>query len=326
MTQPQFFLNCTENAVDSMTELFNFMWPTAEAQHFMRESVNRLVLDGVNVKDAVKQLMPNKRYDRSHIECVIDESSAQRQIEILSRTMLVNVFAIFEGWISDAVQDIGYGTKIFKNSQLPTRKIIAAMQFPKARGADPGMTEALTSLRASRSDVMDSCFGLSLKSRKRNTASDDQLLKLMYCYRHFKEIRNAIVHRNGKANAWNVKAQEEYFCNVECINDLGEFKSNGDLTCEISDNSEVHLELRCVAATNRLILRLMTSWESEMALTVGGEIVLMRRIRKTPSAVRSLGGNKQKAMRAICHHAGIGVPSDYDKFEEFLIRRHLLKQ
>ena len=321
VTQPRFVFDCSKFAITALTSLFDFMWPTAEAQHHLHLQLSEAVHDGKLPSDIV----PRKQYARAHLEHLITSDALLSQKQILARAMLVNMFAIYEAWIDDLLTEVRYGSRIFRSSTLSTKRLTDAVQFPVARGADkPGMVEALVSLRSCRSDMMEQCFRDSLRSRRYQANSDNDLLQLLYCYRHFKEIRNAIVHRNGKANIWNINTQADYHRVGGDLSGLIGIKSACDLVCLVSDGTQIGLELRAVAAFGSVLMRLVTTWETEMACTVGGEFIIIKRFREK---FLSLNGRqpprREKLIRSLCHSAGLDAPKDYAYFERFLAERHL---
>ena len=199
------------------------------------------------------------------------------------------------------------------------------MQFPVSRGpTKPGMPEAMQSLRSSRSDTMMQCFHGSLASRTHQPQIDADTQKLLYCFRHFKEVRNAIVHRNGRANKWNCAIQSQYTQNVSDLSALIGRGSARELSCHVLEGNQVQLSLRSVAAFGSVLMRLLTAWETEAACTIGGEVILSHRIRKqTRDRRRRPNSYTQKELRSFCHNARLANPVDYHRFAKFIEDRHL---
>ena len=323
MTTPRTFFSCTNDAVMSMTALFDFMWPTAEALEFLHQKLAGPA-EGSVTTEAIEAEIPLKINPRARIALLKSSEEEARCTATLAGATLINVFAIFEAWIEEVLEESRYGSRRF-HPGMPIKKVRDGMQFPINRGPDkPGFREVLRAIRSANSEIMDKNFGAQLRARRRSIKDDNHFEALLYAFRHFKEIRNAIVHRVGRANMFNVTANTEFVARVPDPKLLGiTDRHAGLLRCEIRLGEKIAFDLRFVGAVNHLILILITSWETEFALTCGGEMEFEKRVRGMEPSRRNPSGDKGRIIRSICHHARLPPPADYSSVDQLFRSKRL---
>jgi hypothetical protein len=181
------FFPPTRVATAQITELFDFVWPTAAALWNLRWQINGFLLE-------VPTSTPKQLHDRfvfgsaihgTNLKKACVETSWEEQKHHMSGILLTNAFAIYEHWADEILGCVGLISGKGKRLQFddtPSRT---------------GLPGTLRELCASESATIKKAFYPAYMTSPKYSLA---LIKnLLACYRFFKELRNAQVHNGGKA-------------------------------------------------------------------------------------------------------------------------------
>jgi hypothetical protein len=193
------------------------------------------------------------------------------------------------------------------------KRFIDACQFPYRNRRHEDWNWAIGELNNHRSADLEACFGNLLRSGQ--LYSGPQVIPLLYCYRYFKELRNSIVHRNGKASEALVVADNAYqlVANPTSLRISGS-PPQGTIG-QIALGSEINLSLFDVVGFNDVVLRLMATLDIEAGLTDFGEATMARFFTGRKNT-RSISGDRDTTLRRMANKyglAGLKQPSEFAK-------------
>ncbi|NMN60723.1 hypothetical protein FHT36_004654 [Xanthobacter sp. SG618] len=322
----KFFFRCTDEAAGRMTELFDFVWPTVSALVFARSksykykdmspSERRLAL--TKAFQSPRNLRPEYRdiagLKRASLEKAFITSDWSNQEQIVARIVLINIFAIYEGWLDDLMDEI-YPNPRTKSQDNIRKKMIDSCQFYDTSNGKKNWTWMMRQLGAANSLVMAVCFGKSL--REKRYYSGENALKLLVCYRYFKELRNSIIHRNGRVNQYLETAASNY----EKMMGPDPLGTKMDPPIGVGRplvlGQEVTLSLFGVVGFNDIVVRLMTTLDAEVGLTIAGEDAIVRFLKSRINR-RSVSGDRNVTARRMANEYGLVGLQDPAAFIQML--------
>ena len=307
----RFFFLCTNNAVARMTELYDFVWPSVTAMVFARSKAHRYrKLIAEERRYALIKAFQSKRVLRKQYRSISGLKRASlgkafidtdwpAQEQVFARLVLVNVFAIHEGWLDDLMDELTPQ----RGPNDPWRKqFITACQFPYATSKHEDWNWVMSELSTHRSIGLEACFGGNLRSGR--FYSQRHAIPLLLCYRYFKELRNSIVHRNGKANSALVDACNAYrpVANEASLGISGS-PPEGSIN-QIRAGSDIQLSLFGIVGFNNVVLRLMATLDVEAGLTEFGEAAMIK-FFKGRTNIRSVSGHRDTTLRRMANEYGL---------------------
>lgn len=322
----RYFFSCTDDAVDRMTELFDFVWPAVSAFVFARSKACRystvtgnerqLALAAYfnspqNIREEYRSINGLKR---ANLDKAFIQTDWPVQEQVFARLVLVNVFAIYEGWLEDLVDE--FYTR--PEDQRPwKKKFITASQFHFATSKHNDWTWAMNELHAKRSAALEACFGISLRGKR--LYSSLKALNLLRCYRYFKELRNSIMHHNGKAGQTLIAATNDYNSFIAQTNNALGTNTAAPMGTKnaITLGSEIDLSLFGVVGFNDIVLRLMCTLDTEAGLTTFGENAIVRFLRSRVNH-RSISGNIKSTARRMANEYGLVGLKEPEIFTQML--------
>ena len=174
-----------------MTELFDDLWPTVTAVKNLRWQVNGYYHE-MNVKQNAKLaahfVESEDKTNRPNLYRACIEQSWEQQEYSISRNLLTNIFAIYEGWIETILPSLGVDIKESKK-----------FQFPNTARA------MLTSMQQHENARLVNAF-YPVYVAKNSGSKLSHLESYLKVYRYFKECRNCIIHSGGRTNQNRVDA------------------------------------------------------------------------------------------------------------------------
>lgn len=222
-----------------ITELFDDLWPTVTAIKNLRWQVNGYYHEmGVKQNDKLARrfVESDDKTNRPNLYRACIEQSWEQQEFRISRNLLTNMFALYEGWI-EMILPLLCGDK------SKARKF----QYPNYARA------TLVEMQHQNAALVDAFYDVY---REKNCKSQlEHLENYLLVYRYFKECRNSIIHNGGKVvdqtpiNAYHAVAgltKEDL--------DVAEFPEMSPIT---AINEQIRLSLRGVVGFSQIVMKLV---------------------------------------------------------------------
>jgi hypothetical protein len=310
---PKSFFECTEDATASLSNLFNFVWPTAAALWNLRWQVNGFLAEAA---DATETQLSQRFVAGSGIAGVDLKNACvsqtwENQQERLAEVVLMNAFAVYEHWADQILVSIGqpYGRGI-------------RLQIP---GRAPDQIEGVVaSAIGTPSSMLSSAFYPIFKAEKRY--SWPLIGSHALCYRYFKELRNALAHRGGLASD---RAEKAYLA-FQPVSDRTSLGMRGALVhYPVVEAQPVRLSLRGVVGFCEILLRMMASIDAELSQAAAAEPYFRERIRlpgaNQPTTLSSDRKRRDAQVAKRCMVAGLPRPLDIPAVYAFLRSHRLIR-
>lgn len=305
-----FFFESTRNAHAQHTALYDFVWPTATAMWNLRWQVNGYL--GVVPNASEGQLTARFTEGADIVGCNLRRGCVDhtwdQQKEGFARVLLINAIANYEGWIEGILEEFGRNTK--------------QLQLGFQSDGTKGIHWALNELLTVKSALMVKCVHSELsKGRYYGYSKIDALMK---CYRHFKELRNCVMHRGNIAEQ---RMNDAYlaFAAVATPSNLGVSEVPKHFPVVIGD--PVRLSLRGVVGFSHIILKLMATIDAELSQTPFAETLLLKRWQNTHNPRLTVPGDpvrRRSRLRRMAQSAGLLPMSDFDHFGIWLKSKGLI--
>lgn len=317
----KFFFQSTDDAVARMTELFDFVWPAVTALAHARSKSYRYRNLTSNQQQATlaKAFLGNralrKEYrnisglKRASLKKAFIDTNWHTQEQVFARLVLVNIFAIHEGWLDDLMTEL-QPTR-HPNVTWKEKTFIDATQFPYANKKHKDWAWAINELNLLKSPNMEACFGSELRQRRWYSPLPDAQ-NYVVCYRYFKELRNAVVHRGGKASTQLIASQTAFGTIAANISQFNKAATPGTL-CRLSAGDRVELSLYGVVGFNDVVLRLMATLDADAAVTELAEAALAN-FFKNRTNMKSSSGQRDGTLRRMADDygfVGLAHPSEF---------------
>jgi hypothetical protein len=311
------FFRTSRAAYRQVTELFDFVWPTAAALWNLRWQVQGFVSV---VPQAATPATLNERFVTGSAihganlrRSCIDTSWPQQQ-QTFAKFLLIDLFALYEGWLAVTLPLAG-----FKGDHK-------GFEFPpgKKAGKATGICASLNAIHKLDSHMLVTSFYHHLTKHKKNSLGT--LEAQMIAYRCFKECRNSLMHGGGIASDMCAAAYDRY-----------KPLSKSDLAA--AEHPEMHsivagarigLSIRGVVGFSEVILKLIATLDAELARTRGAEAELLAQWQTVigdksnrPTLPTSKNRRKER-IRMLVGKLGLPKPEQTGELETFLVERNLV--
>jgi hypothetical protein len=253
------FFRESRGVEQQLTDLFNFVWPTAAALWNLRWQVLGYTAARPDYaeKELVDRFLAGSGIRSADLKSACVTTTWDEQRDQFSRFLLIQTCAVYESWLSVVPAVVG----------LPALE--SRLQFPTDHkgkgGAKRGVGVGLDDINASESALLRDNFYASLIKNRKNRRNE--LEALLKCYRFFKECRNAVAHRGGIANTLTVEAYNE----LSPLDAKALGVTEKPVTIKPVDGKPVQLELRGVVGLGDVVMRLVTTLDAELARSQGAE-------------------------------------------------------
>lgn len=321
-----FFFEGSKGTSNQITEIFDFVWPTATAMWNLRWQVAGYVAarPGVTYQELSGRFTTGSGIHGANLERACITRTWEQQQEQLARFLLINLFAIYESWLAH----------IFGVLDISDKNLQKQFEFPTGgmRGNNQnGIWNVINIITSPESQMLKQAFYAVLLSNNDNAKS--HLDNLLHCYRYFKECRNSIVHRGSKANS-DAESAYNNFSNVATTTQLD--LKEVPLHYPTLNGQKVEISLRGVVGFSKVILRLIATIDAELSRSAKAEEVFLQRWKqdqqeKKNRKVRSKITLKTKEPRAIkaqisglVKELGFPRPQSTSEIERFLRRNSLV--
>jgi hypothetical protein len=267
--QEKLLLLTSRRVAGRLTDIFDFVWPTAAAIWNLRWQVEGLVraVPMITEEDLLGRFVAGSGIRGANLRRACIELSWADQQREFARFLLFEFCTLYEAWCEGALQEMGITEDLSKH-----------LQFPDAidkHGKKSGVSHALTRILVPASTVLATAlFPVLSKNRKYSLTKLDNLLR---CYRYFKELRNLLIHGGGNGAKKLIAAETEY--SQLSAADLGvserpEFVPN-------ASGSPAAISLRGVVGFGEVVLRLVCTLDVEFSKAGKAEAVFIRRWNDT---------------------------------------------
>jgi len=275
----------TAEALQAITGLYDFVWPTAIALWNLRWQVAGYctVRPSATVAELRSRFAEGSSITGANLRRACLQMTWDQQTASLGAVLLTNLFAIYEGWAKRTVAALS-----LKSS------FEAALQ-------KTGLTALLASLQP-RSTLLDSAVYPVLKRNSRiNLAKLDNWL---VCYRYFKAVRNKQLHDHGIADK---KAEQSYaaFAVVATKSALGVKEVPEHFP--VVAGSPVRLTLRGAVGFSDVLFRTLLTIDAELSRLAVAEPVFASRWKnhRSPSRVfKSSASDRRKQIGNVLKRMG----------------------
>jgi hypothetical protein len=166
------YFKSSNYAILQITELYDFIWPTTSAIWNLRWQVKGFVNEIGATK--LKDEDINNRFDWGsgiygvNLKKACLETSWDIQQEQFAKILLINLCAIFDGWIEEMQESLNFSSSIRNKLMLPDCN-----------------DDAIRSIKANKSEVTKNAFYSSMQKNKKY--SIEKIKNLLICYKYFKE-------------------------------------------------------------------------------------------------------------------------------------------
>lgn len=302
----KFFFNSSKLFGAQMTDLYDFIWPTVTAIWNLRGQVSKYLKakgPSATKEDLVAKFKnPADKHVRPNLYRSCIEFSWDRQVEDLSKTILINLFAYYESWVENILEEFGINTKTNQKN----------MQFPSS--GTKGINQVHTLLTNSKSTLLRNAFYTTYKTSKKYSYTN--IDNLLIAYRYFKECRNSLVHLGGNVDQKLVDASNAYHALTAANLDM---QVKPEYT-HFALGDKVKLHIKGVAGLTEILLRIVTTMDAEFLQSIRAENIFAHRVKATlkGKSKRLDYFTKQKELRSLVQRSAFAMPLTTNPIETFL--------
>ncbi len=303
-------------AFAQITDLFDFVWPTATAIWNLRWQVKGYVGERgeqLNQDQVYAKFGTHETIMRANLYRACIDTEWEEQLEQFASILLVNAFAYYESWLA------GIGEKLPLNNEM-----LKQIQFPStfhAGLATRGIRKVIDQVKKSSSTVIKDAFFEQLKLKKKYHPIE--LENLMVCYRYFKELRNSLMHNGGFANANYIDAQTKY--DLLSKEDLAvKEKPRYSITAL---GERVKIDLRGVVGFVDVILRLIKTLDTEFIASEAAETHFLNSWKEKHGAgvyLKNEANKRREQLKRLVNQCSFPRPDSIEELEKLLKSRSLI--
>lgn len=234
-----------------ITELFDSVWPEITAIKNLRWQVSGYYNENniQNIVDLSKKFVePSDTNNHPNLYRACIGQTWDEQEFYVTKNLLTNMFAIYEGWIDNMLCILHKDRYMAKRFQYPLNgnvpNYLSILQDAQLRG---------------NQDLVDCFYEIYKTSNKYyDFHKIDNWLKL---YRYFKEARNCIIHNGGTSTS-----QKTIDAYNEIINltkeDYG-VKELPEIIPPVTTDRPIELSLRGVVGFSQILIKLVSTFDVE---------------------------------------------------------------
>jgi hypothetical protein len=274
-SQDKLFLKCSVNTANALTNLFEFVWPASVALWNLQWQAKGFFaqVPEATVEQMHARFVLGSGVHGADLKKLAGDTAWEDLQQWFARLLLSESFALFEGWIEAAFEELEVPLAIRGrgNSSLD-KKLQFPSKFDAAGLPVGGVCAALAKVQLNASSgLVSNCIYPELIKNKKYAKAD--LENMMICYRAFKEVRNDFTHHGGVAS---LQAQE-CFIAFEALNagNLG-LKEKPELP-QVVVGKPIRLSIRGVVGLSDVVLRLIATLDSELVRSGYGDALIKRR-------------------------------------------------
>ncbi len=316
------FFEASRNIYGQLTEIFDFVWPTAAGMWNLRWQVIGYIAVQPNTTIEVLEgrFVTGSKIHGANLKRACIEHDWEQQQEQFAKFLVTNLCALYEAWIEQVMESLNINDNdIRKRLQFPTEVSDA--------GVRKGVWSAVDKITSDRSTFLGDSFYSTLITHPKN--SRDKLDNLLKCYRFFKESRNCFIHDAGIADKELEKAYNA-FLTVATPEQLG--VKEVPVHYPIVVGQPIKLSLRGVVGLGDIILKMIATLDAELSKSEGAELEFEKRWNDKHPHKPTLKANtpqnlaaREKTIKRLVKGLGFPIPSQTTELETFLVNKRLLR-
>lgn len=275
-SQDKLFLTASVDASNALTDLFDFVWPTAVALWNLQWQTKGFIeqMPTATIDDLHSRFALGSGIRGANLKRLAKEKSWPEMQQRFARILLSETCALFEGWIEAALDELKIPASI-RQARSPNA-IDNLLQFPTKLDAagklQSGVMFGVSKVQGlGGSAFMQSCILPTLINNQKNSLA--ALERLLVCYRAFKEVRNDFTHHGGRASKRAVKAFTDY--SNESASTL-RLKEIPELPV-VAEGIPIDISLRGIVGFGDVVLRLIATLDCLLANSTYAESVITQR-------------------------------------------------
>jgi hypothetical protein len=306
-----YFFSPTRVAAAQITELFDFVWPTAAALWNLRWQVSGFLQEvpGSTPMQLNDRFVFGSAIHGTNLKKACVETTWEEQKHLMSGILLTNAFAAYEHWADEILACVG----------MPGGKG-RRLQFDDKPGGKAGLPGTIQALCATESKTLKAAYyPVFIASAK---YSLPLIKNLIACYRFFKEMRNSQIHNGGFAT----KEAAEAFKAFTLVSSKAALGMKGELVHNpIVEGDKITLHLRGVVGFCDILFRMIVTVDAELCRSQQAEHIVEKAFRGVKRG--TLSSNPQRRHMQLlqyCKAAGLPKPTDTGIIRQFLLSRRLI--
>lgn len=296
-----------------ITDLFDFVWPTAAAMWNLRWQVEGFIAVS---PAATGEILQNRFVDGSgihgaNIKRACLEKTWDEQQEQFARLLLFEFCSLFEAWSELILSDLSIKKITSKDFQFPSTT---------HKGKPYGIQKVIALINNEISTVFDKSIFASLNTNKKYGFT--HLENLLVTYRFFKECRNDIIHNAGLASEKCKEAYDAFA--VLGARDIGVKERPASNIVKKGD--PIKLSLRGVVGFGDIVLRIITTLDVQFSRTKWAETAFINRIRQIKSLPIKLDKGKQPTgkVNGVLFEMGLPPVKSASSFSKWLENENII--
>jgi len=315
MLMANVFFQATKDALDNITEAFDFVHPLRVSMRYTRKCIEDFKAENPNIADDALRdkidptgCIHGVAYTATYIDTPWD-----RQEEKLVWLLLNNLFSIHEGWVQRLYDDL------FCHLGYKEHKFVKDFETP-------GLSKKFSSYYACGANASPMMHTTYYNKYKNTSALNfSKLENYLLMYRYYKEARNCYMHRNIVADSRIIDAYNNYLP-IATLADL-ETEEVPAIIPPILGNT-VQLSMRGVIGFSQFVRRIIIISDISLIGTLAAEIEFINRIPPTWTR-HVLSGEASRAKGQITRYSnkvGLLKPVWNKEFQDFLIKKGIFSK
>jgi hypothetical protein len=294
MPSKLFFMS-SRQAADNITDIFDFVWPTAAAMWNLRWQVDGFLRINPAVSENVLagRFIEGSGIRGANLKSACIDKSWQQQQERFGKFLLIEICALYEGWLEGVKGELSLASFDVKGFQFPSNN---------NGGYSSALANALTRISV---DMTNCIFPALARNRK---YSNQRIEELLTCYWFFKECRNSLIHRGSLVDQKVMNAYNSY--HPLSKNSLGLSEKPAYASIHTVGDKVVP-QLRGVVGLADVVLRIITTLDGQLSKCLEAEDVLLSMwIEKHRGAVTLPATSKNQRASRLIRQLNLPTPSN----------------
>ncbi|WP_407713241.1 hypothetical protein ACJJWD_13860 [Comamonas testosteroni] len=321
--QEKLFLIASRDSLNSLTTLFDFVWPTSAALWNLQWQVKGFIAQVPNAttEDLKGRFLQGSEISNSNFHRLANQQTWPELQQWFARLLLSETCALFEGWIEAAFDELAIPSSLRKNNTRNSldKKIQFNTKVDASGIPIDGANFALTQICGTGSNIMRLCFLPTQQTNKKLGSNIDNALK---CYRAFKEARNDFTHHGGRASKRTVDAITLY--HKETASSLG--VKEMPIIPMANLDKPIELSLRGVVGFSDIVVRIISALDIALSdSTFAENLIVSRWIEKHKGRILVKANPlRDSQIRKLAVQSGLPRPVNEPALYQYLYSQQLV--